>query len=655
MTQVNFSYGNAALALNKNKKFIAIKTTNGQMLPETEEIERDISLFTPQLDEFRLYPVCLSDGTRAIDSSEEATAEDISRTVNELQAQENVSQAAYLYYDAEDTAETPVLPNGEIYIIFKENTSRAACITLLRQNHLNILEKRDKKTYIVAINSAEANIFQVVENLQNASEVAIAEPDLVMPVSLNDISLPTDDLMQSQWHLRNTGSHAPWPASLFSVGADAKIIDAWEEIGNLGSNSITVAVIDDGFDITHPDLKGNGNKIVQPWNFRTNSPNVMATATETHGTPCAGLAVGAANGSGIVGAAPNARLMPIRFSSLSDMQVEQWFNYAALNGADVISCSWGFASVTTPLSTRKINAIRACATNGRNGKGCVIVFAAGNEGRRINNDDPNLIVGFATHPNVISVSASNSKDLRASYSNFGTQVTVCGPSGGSGGAFVTTADLTGTNAQGAYLGFHQTDYTASFTGTSASCPIIAGICGLVLSANPTLKSEEVKEIIQNTADKIGAAASYINGHSMFFGYGRINAQKAVEEAANMEGGIHYQSSKNLHPDAAFAVPLKMTGRAVSSKNLQSNEDAIFKVNVLPNKLEFKIVGLSGVNNFDLYVKKDDVPTTDSFDAKSTAVITNETLTIDNVSKGDYYVRVKNMSGNGIFRLYVTQK
>ena len=69
-----------------------------------------------------------------------------------------------------------------------------------------------------------------------------------------------------------------------------------------------------------------------------------------------------------------------------------------------------------------------------------------------------------------------------------------------------------------------------FGGTSSSCPLVAGICALLLSVNPDLTAREVKEILQSTADKIGQPWEYVNGHSEKYGYGRVNADRAVAEA-----------------------------------------------------------------------------------------------------------------------------
>ena len=165
----------------------------------------------------------------------------------------------------------------------------------------------------------------------------------------------------------------------------------------------------------------------------------------------------------------------------------------------------------------------------------VVVFAAGNEARDIDRPHEDSVNGFATDPDVIAVAASTSMDERADYSNFGAAVHVCAPSSGIGGSGITTADVTGEFSD--TLGFPRRngyvpgDYNEQFGKTSSACPLVAGVCGLILSVNPGLTALEVREIIKSTARKIGAASDDdANGHSKHFGYGCIDAEAAVSKA-----------------------------------------------------------------------------------------------------------------------------
>ena len=379
----------------------------------------------------------------------------------------------------------------------------------------------------------------------------MAEPDLATPGKLSAFTLPADTLLAHQWHLRNTGVLNGSTTGL-KAGADARVLAAWEAAESLGAPSVIVAVIDDGFDLGHPDLSGSG-KVVAPWDFTRNSndpqpefnpnypyfdPEYDEWQGDWHGTACAGVAVGGANGSGILGAAPACRLMPVRWGpNLATSQVVGWFDYVRLQGAAVVSCSWGAAARVFPLSTQVAEAIARCATEGRDGKGCVVCFAAGNENGDIQAPDGSKLNGFAIHPDVIAVAACTSRDERSNYSNYGDAIAVCAPSSGAGGYGIVTSDVMGTfsrNGQQYESGYSPGAFTASFGGTSSATPLVAGICGLLLTIDPSLTAVQVKSLIQDTARKIGPANSYnANGHSRQFGYGCIDAAAAV---GNLLGG-----------------------------------------------------------------------------------------------------------------------
>ena len=321
----------------------------------------------------------------------------------------------------------------------------------------------------------------------------------------------------------------------FKKGADARVVAAWRHAKTLGDPTVVVAVIDDGFDLKHPDLSGEG-KIVSPMDFTRNSnePVPDLLGEDWHGTACAGVAVGNADSKGIVGAAPQCRLMPVRWGrDLSDREIENWFGWVKEQGAWVVSCSWGAAAKVFRLSTRVSRAITRCAREGRQGLGCVICFAAGNDNHDINDPTGAFLDGFATHPDVIAVAACNSRDQRSNYSNYGKEISVCASSSGAGGWGITTADVMGHFLRGGIwfeAGYSPGAFTHDFGGTSSACPLVAGICGLLLSIKPSMKAAEVKQLMQRTARRIGDPTAYdASGHSPNYGYGCIDALAAVQQ------------------------------------------------------------------------------------------------------------------------------
>ncbi len=378
----------------------------------------------------------------------------------------------------------------------------------------------DARSFLVRLTGdSTENPIKIARKLIDSGLARTAEPDFAVRGQLLAYR-PSDPLFSSQWHLENPGGIGLTP------GADVSAPDAWDV--TRGDRRVVVAILDDSVQIDHPDFSSPG-KIVAPIDFGEGDDNPSPVAsTDNHGTACAGVAVADENGNGVVGIAPNCRLMPIRWSRwITDQSIEQWFGHARDHGADVINCSWGVGTEFYALSTRQFNAIRSAATTGRGGLGCVIVFAAGNEDSPVNGTQGgvNYRSGFAIHPDVIAVAASNSRDLRSHYSNFGAEISVCAPSSGAGGRGVVTTDRTGSP------GYAAGDHTTQFGGTSSAAPLVAGIAALILSVDPTLRAQQVKDVLQRTAEKIDPANGGYdqNGHSALYGFGRVNAARALAE------------------------------------------------------------------------------------------------------------------------------
>ncbi|MBP0028950.1 S8 family serine peptidase [Roseofilum sp. Guam] len=405
------------------------------------------------------------------------------------------------------------------------------------------------------------NPIKIANRLIASPVVLTAEPNLIIPSQ--PMYRPTDGSYRQQWYLNHNGGN------YLATGSHIDAERAWDL--TRGDRSIVVAVADDAIDLNHPDFQGLG-KIVAPKDFKDRDfipqPGGLV---ENHGTSCAGVAIAEENGSGIVGVAPGCSLMPVRTTGfLDDNSMEQLFDWCASRGAAVISCSWGPAAVNFPLSLRQNAALTKAATQGRQGKGCVIVFASGNANRPINDTvneqgwpsnvisgNTRWLAGFPVHPDVIAVSACSSLSKKAIYSNWGKEIAVCAPSNNAPPGiwlqqtgFIQTppAVTRATPGLGVFTtdrvggaGYGTGDFTGTFGGTSSACPIVAGVAALVLSANPDLTAAQVKQILISNTDKIVDSdpdpqfgfrkGSYDSrGHSEWFGYGKVNAYKAVAAA-----------------------------------------------------------------------------------------------------------------------------
>ena len=342
-----------------------------------------------------------------------------------------------------------------------------------------------------------------------------SEPDLMHAYYTTSNNNP---LYNTQWGLNNTGQNNGTP------GIDIKLEQA--KAITQGDKNIVVAIIDHGIDLTHPDLTNTYTH-----NYDTETGVSYSVLRGPHGTACAGIIGAQDNNIGIIGIAPKCPLMSISNNLIVSTDVSQkladGFNFAWTHSASIISNSWH-----SPVSHAILeDAIQTALTKGRNGLGCVVVFAAGN------NNTSRVSYPARAIPNIITVGAINPRGERKSKSsydgenwgsNYGTELDVVAP-----GIFIATTDLTNTR------GYSSTDYTTNFNGTSSACPHVAGIAALILSVNPTLSVNQVENIITSTAQKIGSYHYDDNGKNEEMGYGLCNAYTAIKKALNLNTDIEH--------------------------------------------------------------------------------------------------------------------
>ena len=324
---------------------------------------------------------------------------------------------------------------------------------------------------------------------------------------------------------------------------------AWDTASGDGA---VVAVVDSGIDYNHVDLAENvwsntaeaagapgadddHNGYIDDsrgWYFDydifgNDVSNNEVTDTDGHGTFVAGI-IGAVgnNGTGIIGVAPKARIMPVKVMSSNGYGYTEPFAngilYAAQNGADVINLSWGCSdcskSAGNPLIT---DAIRIA-----NGLGAVVVVAAGDWGSDVKDAFP------ADVQDVITVSSTDGSDNLSTFSNRGFFVDVAAPGGRSWNVDADALSILSLRAAGTTpFGMAVGEGYMRSSGTSASAAYVSGVAALVLSANPALTREQVISIIRHSADDlVGSTTLDSPGYDPFFGWGRVNAAKAVSMA-----------------------------------------------------------------------------------------------------------------------------
>ncbi len=372
-------------------------------------------------------------------------------------------------------------------------------------NHAMYDEHSDVPDLIqIYLLKTDKDVLQLVKELENENNIEYAEPNYLVRID----NTPNDPDYRLQWSLNNSGQ-VPGLSSTPDADIDAE--EAWNI--HTGGPGAVVAIVDTGVDYNHPDIADNmwinedeiaGNGVdddqngyiddIYGYDFDSleqsqRDPDPMDNTG--HGTHCAGIAAARGNNSiGITGVSWKSRIMALKFigsttGTLSD--ASEAFYYAVDNGAKVISNSWGIEEYSYVMK----DAVEYADANG-----VVVVASAGNSNR----DKAEVP---ALYEEVIAVAATDANDEKAYFSNFGDWIDVAAPG----------VDILSLKPGGG---------TTIKSGTSMACPHVAGLAALLFSYSPELTEDEVRRIVEKSADDLGAA-----GKDYFFGNGRINAYRAL--------------------------------------------------------------------------------------------------------------------------------
>ena len=406
--------------------------------------------------------------------------------------------------------------------------------------------------YLLTLSGMADRSVQVANMLYETGLVVSAHPDFYLTTEL------CNPYYCYQWGLHNTGQYG-----LAYSGIDIKASEAWDITRG---NNVKVAVIDCGVDLTHPDLYNNLLSGYDATDINGGTYGGCSINIESgHGTACAGIIAAEDNNIGVVGIASSSEIIPIRagtigndgsfgyyYSQMANAINKAWDDYSA----DVLSVSLTLENVYAIYS-----AINNALTSGRNNKGCVISASAGN----YYSDEQNPIYSVyypASDSHVIAVGAMSTCGERCSFvscegetgwgSCYGSELSVVAP-----GTLIPTTDIQDiygynpTKPLHVSLGaidtirdFSDLNYTKWFAGTSAAAPHVSGVAALMLSVNSNLTSAQVKDIIEQTAQKVRNVNDYPNDGYAYtednthpngpwnneMGYGLVNAHEAVMEA-----------------------------------------------------------------------------------------------------------------------------
>lgn len=236
---------------------------------------------------------------------------------------------------------------------------------------------------------------------------------------------------------------------------------------NTKGKGVKLAIIDDGFDLNQEDLQGLTLSFGYDVESGTLDPSPRSTL-DNHGTEVAGIIFARHNGIGIDGIAPEADFIAIRHPDTWTSRTILSFYLAKIAGADIINCSWKSRYLLEPIA----DIINDLTSKGRHGKGVVVVFAAGNEGRALTDNDSE-----AALPRVITVGAAGVNGRLLKFSNFGKEVDI----------YTCGRDIL-TTSRGA-------EKYSLFSGTSASAAIVSGTIALILSREPDLNLKDIHQKI----------------------------------------------------------------------------------------------------------------------------------------------------------------
>ena len=477
--------------------------------------------------------------------------------LNNLEMLDSV-QSVYHLSNVFTTDYGDTLYEGNQIVVAYKNTATPQQIANI-ENEFGLINIKQTSFYILYETDS---VIKTAAQVFETNKVNFSHPNFVF--HLKPAYIPNDTYFNKQFYLQNTGQIINDNGSGL-VDADMDVPEAWDI--TKGNSNIVTAVLDWGITSNHPDLP-NARQVRLPGaNFQINgNPNDLSPANY-HGDPCAGIiAAEQDNSLGISGIAPLTNIMPVKITGgVTHSILADCINFADINGANFLSGSFTSGSITDPVLEAAIgNAVD---------NGMLLFFAAGNTREDLlmmGNPSYNPAIGTVDapassyNPLVITVGASDINNQLAWYSPINEKIDIVAPSStsvfDSRYNFTTSAntlnvwsiDIPGIYGNNPFAygdsyvpigeilpntGQSNLAFSGRFGGTSAATPMVAGVAALALAANPCLTNVQIKDVLLNTADKVGGYnynwSSTKPGHSKELGYGKVNAHKAVLAAQEL--------------------------------------------------------------------------------------------------------------------------
>lgn len=533
-------------------------------------------------------------------------------------------KATQVYYG--NSRKVTQIPSDKINLRLKNVRDKEKLFSLNILYHC-IVEgnSKDERNFILKTNdNSSADILELAGTYFESGLFEYAEPEFIYPEGCLLLSVPNDQFYSKQWALKNNGQLLTTGSS-FSVygdastvngipGSDMNVEEAWNF--STGSENLKIGIIDSGIDSLHPDFQKPDHLL--PGYDAFNDLNGSAVDVANHGTSTAGLVGAVKNNSiGISGVAPDCKLMSICIFDIngntSNSIIARAFDTAVARGIDVLSNSWGGVTPSSLIT----DAIYNAAMNGRNGLGCIILFASGNDGH-----NPPLYPSVL--PVVLSIGASTPHDQVKSPGNGNYFFW------GSNYGENEMGDLDMIAPTSCYTLKSDGGYEPNFWGTSATCPNAAGVAALVLSVNTSQTRLEVYANLAKGCDKIDNVSYNINKTygkwNANYGYGRVNALNSVRLAAGVDitppviNHLNVKSTSSTFPTVIDAeitdqdgssVPVtgvnqpKLFYRIKKGTGSWSGFDSACAFYVSGNNFKFKVPSLGWESEVQYYIRARD--------------------------------------------------
>lgn len=462
----------------------------------------------------------------------------------------------------------------------------------------------------------DQDVLKLVEELKQDPNVEYAEPNYILHTQL----IPNDTLYSTSG---SWGQSFPDMWGLKKINAEK----AWDE--TTGSSQVIVGVIDTGIDYTHPDLVNNvwtntdeiqnngidddSNGFVDDyygWDFANNDNNPLDD--HGHGTHVAGTVAAVGNNNqGLPGLSWNSKVMGIKAGghSLQTDHIIASMNYAADNGAKVISMSLGGYGQSVFFRD---------AVNALHSQGLTIVVAAGNE------SIDSMLVSPASFQSAITVGATDNNDQRAYFSNFGVKLDIMAP----GVDILSTRASAFTNCPKVVQSIYCT-----ISGTSMATPHVSGIVALMISQNPSLNNEQIRQILRRDTIDLGNI-----GRDNMYGYGRVDLTNFASE----EVLAPYISSPNTF-DVVSTQLIEVKGW-VKGSGFQSYKVQIGEGYSPTSWQDVQTSNIQPINESVL-------ATVDTTTIKNNVEYTIRLVATDNQGK-NYYFEIYDVKVDGIYNAYI---